>query len=237
MTSDRQWTIYLAQDKHLDYGWCGSPSEVEVRMAALLDYYLDQAERSGGRWNLDGTIWAEVYRRYRGEAGYRRLLNAIRKGHIGYAANYSVLLWGLLSTELAIRACCGSLEIERSVRKRCKTALIMENYGLMWGAANILTECGFAYLGRGVYPLRAESYIGRREPYPLFWWQAPNGRRILARWDLYQGTDTWGGYAEAFKLARLAGEGWDAFHLQSAGDRNTPSVYRKRRAFIRASWE
>lgn len=24
----RQWTIYLAQDKHLDYNWCGSTTEI-----------------------------------------------------------------------------------------------------------------------------------------------------------------------------------------------------------------
>jgi len=41
---DRQWTVYLAQDKHLDYNWCGSTTEIELRMAALLDYYLDAAE-------------------------------------------------------------------------------------------------------------------------------------------------------------------------------------------------
>ena len=49
MDTSRQWTIYLAQDKHLDYGWCGTPTEVEVRMATLLDCYLDQVERTGSR--------------------------------------------------------------------------------------------------------------------------------------------------------------------------------------------
>ena len=28
----RQWTVYLAQDKHLDYNWCGSTEEIESRM-------------------------------------------------------------------------------------------------------------------------------------------------------------------------------------------------------------
>ena len=232
MTSNRHWTLYLAQDKHLDYNWCGANTEIELRMATLLDGYLDQAERAGGRWNMDGTLWFEVYRRHRGEAGARRLLDAVRKGQIGYAANRSVLLWGLLSTELAVRACFGSLPIQQATGTSNKTALIMENAGLMWGAANTLAACGIAYLGRGIYPLRAESYNHKREPYPLFWWEAPGGKRVLVYWDLYKGTHTWGGYAEAFELARLAGEGWDAFQLQSLGNRNTPDVYRKRRAYI-----
>lgn len=65
MSFNRQWTIYLAQDKHLDYNWCGTNTEIEVRMVSLLDYYLHQAEKNGRRWNLDSTIWVDVYRRHR----------------------------------------------------------------------------------------------------------------------------------------------------------------------------
>jgi hypothetical protein len=232
MDTGRKWTIYLAQDKHLDYNWCGSTSEIEARMAALVDYYLDQVELMGSRWNLDGTIWLDVYRRQRGEAGAGRLLDAIRRGHIGYGANQAVLLWGMLSAELGIRACYGSLSIEQTTRTPNQTVLVMENAGLPWSVASVLTECGFLYLGRGIYDLRAKSYVHQREPYPLFWWIAPDGRRLLVRWDLYEETRSWGGYAEAFKLASLAGEEWDAFHVRRFGDRNTAEVYRQRVAYI-----
>ena len=234
-TSARNWTIYLAQDKHLDYNWCGSTTEVELRMVALTDYYLDLVERTDARWNLDGTIWLEVYRRHRGDEGAQRLLKAIREGRIGYAGNRSVLLWGILSSELAIRACYGAGSIEQAVQQPAKTALIMENPGLSGGAANILAECGFPYLGRGIYDLRAESYNQHRQPYPLFWWLAPGGKRILVRWDLYQNTGSWGGYAEAYQLAALAGEKWDANHVRSCGDRNSPEVFEKRKQFIAAT--
>ena len=228
----RSWTIYLAQDKHLDYNWCGSTTEIELRMAALLDYYLDAAEREGLRWNIDGTLWEEVYRRHRGQAGRARLYDAIGNGRVGYAGNYAVLLWGILDTETAIRACYGAMAIEKSTRVPARTALIMENPGMTWGIANILTEGGFDFVGRGIYRLRAESYNARRQRYPLFWWQAPNGKRILVRWDLYRDTKSWGGYAEAYALAAMAGEKWNAFHIQSVGDRNSPEVFQKRTQFI-----
>ncbi|MHB1319124.1 MAG: glycosyl hydrolase-related protein [Anaerolineae bacterium] len=228
----RQWTIYLAQDKHLDYNWCGTPAEIEARMVALVDYYLDQVETTGSRWNLDGTLWLDVYRRHRGDGAAHRLYQAIRDGGIGYGANHSVLLWGLLSTELAIRACYGALPIEQATGRPSGTVLIMENFGLPWGVASTLSESGFSYLGRGVYPLRAESYHKNREAIPLFWWLAPNGRRMLVHWDLYQETGSWGGYAEAFELARIAGETWDAYHVRDFGDRNTDEVYQRRVAFV-----
>ena len=232
MSSTRRWTVYLAQDKHLDYNWCGTTTEIELRMATLLDYYLEQAEKWGARWNLDSTIWREVYRRHRGERGDERLLAAIRKRLIGYAATRSVLLWGVLSTELGVRACYGSLPIEQATRTPNRTALIMENPGLLWGAAGVLSACGFSFLGRGIYDLRASTYIHGRPDCPLFWWKAPDGTRLLVHWPPYAGTQTWGGYAEGFELARLAGEQWDAFHLQDFGDRNTPSVFRKRKKYI-----
>jgi len=235
--SGRQWTIYLAQDKHLDYNWCGSTTEIELRMAALLDYYVDRAERGAVCWNLDGTLWEEVYRRHRGEDGAKRLHDAIRDRRIGYAGNYAVLLWGILDTETAIRACYDAVPIERATGVRARTALVMENPAMPWGVANILTECGFDFLGRGVYHLRAQSYLPRREPLPLVWWQAPNGKRILMRWDLYADTGSWGGYAEGYCLARMAGEKWDAFHMNSCGDRNSPEVFQKRKEFIRQTVE
>ena len=234
---DRQWTIYLAQDKHLDYNWCGSTTEIELRMAALLDYYLDAAERNDVRWNLDGTLWDEAYRRHRGEAGSARVYDAIRRDRIGYAGNYAVLLWGILDTETAIRACYGAIQIEKSTGVPARTALVMENPGMTWGIANILTGCGFDFLGRGIYQLRAESYCRNRDPYPLFWWKAPNGKRILVRWDLYHDTKSWGGYAEAHGLAAMAGEKWNAFELQLFGDRSTEEVFGKRKQFIQQTIE
>ena len=231
MTS-RKWTVYLAQDKHLDYNWCGTPAEIETRMAALVDYYLDETLETGGRWNLDSTIWADVHRRHRGDEGASRLFDAIRDGRIGYAANHSVLLWGILSTDLACRACYGAVAIEAATRAPAETALIMENHGLPWGIATILTEAGLPNLGRGIYTLRAESYAGKREPYPLFWWEAPNGRRVLVHWDLYDDNWRWGGYAEAYALHKMAGEEWDAFHLQDFGDRNSDEVFEKRVDYI-----
>ena len=233
----RQWTIYLAQDKHLDYNWCGSTTEIELRMAALLDYFLDAAERNEVYWNLDGTLWDEVYRRHRGQAGSTRLHDTIRKGQIGYAGNYAVLLWGILDTETAIRACYGAIPIEQTTGVPARTALVMENPGMTWGIANILTDCGFDFLGRGIYWLRAESYNDKREPYPLFLWKAPNGKRILVRWDLYQDTKSWGGYAEAYCLAEMAGEKWNAFELKSFGDRNTEEIFRRRKQFIQQTIE
>ncbi len=235
--SGRHWTVYLAQDKHLDYGWCGSATEIELRMATLLDYYLDLAEQDRACWNLDGTIWDEVYGRHRGQACSERLHRAIRDGRIGYAGNYAVLLWGILDTETAIRAALASASIERSTGVRTRTALVMENSAIPWGVANVLTECGFDFLGRGVYDLRAESYLGRREPLPLAWWEAPNGKRILMRWDLYADTESWGGYAEGHTLLNIAGEKWDAFRIQSFGDRNSPEVFAKRKEFIRRTIE
>ena len=229
---ERNWTIYIAQAKHLDYNWCGTTTEVELRMAALMDFYLNQAEREAGRWNLDGTLWADVYRRHRGEEGLARLHRAIRNGGIGYGGNHSVLLWGILDTETAIRANYGAVPIENASGQPANTALVMENPAMTWGVANVLTSCGYDYLGRGIYSLRADSYLHNRQAYPLFWWKAPNGRRLLVHWDLYDSTKAWGGYAEAFRLMELRGARPDARRLQRLDRNDSPDVFQKRKQYI-----
>jgi hypothetical protein len=99
----------------------------------------------------------------------------------------------------------------------------------------VLTECGFDFLGRGIYWLRAESYNRRRDPYPLFWWQAPSGKCLLVHWDLYDTTQTWGGYAEAFHLLKLAGVRPDAGRLQETDVCDDEDVFAKRKAYIDAT--
>lgn len=232
MTASRTWTIFIAQDKHLDYNWCGTQTEIEVRMAALVDGYLALAEEDRSIWNLDSTLWYETYKRQRGPEGAQRLARELRRGTIGFAANHSVLLWGLLSTELAIQSFYQSLAIDKQTGIRSDTALIMENPGMMWGVAGVMTACGLPYLARGIYDLRAEGYNSKRQPYPLFWWLAPDGKRVLVHWDLYTTTGAWGGYAEAYRLAELAGENWDALNIQTPGDRNTFAVYDQRVEYI-----
>jgi hypothetical protein len=74
--------------------------------------------------------------------------------------------------------------------------------------------------------------VPQRASYPLFWWIAPDGQRLLTHWPPYDSTRTWGGYAEASELLRLAGEGWDAFRLQHVGDRNTSEVFAARVDYI-----
>ena len=233
--TDRTWIIYLAQDKHLDYNWCGSTPAIEARMALLLDYYLERAEAGATSWNLDGTRWLAVYRRQRGAAAAERLLHAIRQRRIGYAANAAVMLLGLQPLELALRAFYAARLIEQATGVSADLALAMENVALPGGFANVLSACGVTFLARGIYPLRAESYYALRQPFPLFWWRAPDGTRILVRWDLYEDTSRWGGYAEAFALAQAAGETWDALQVRSVGDRNTDAVYAQRVAYIHAT--
>ncbi len=88
----------LSEDKHLDYSWCGSPSN-ETRTAAWST--LPRSHREEWRsLELEGTLWLEVYRRQRGDAAAGRFLQAIDEAGIGYAGNAPSA--GLSGWELAI---------------------------------------------------------------------------------------------------------------------------------------
>ena len=70
-------------------------------------------------------------------------------------------------------------------------------------------------MGIGNYPCRrwfalpgqrriqsAQSHLKEKVPFPLSYWEGPDGSRVLLRWDGYEDTHKWGGYSEAYVFWR-----------------------------------
>jgi hypothetical protein len=201
----RHWTIYIAQDKHLDYGWIHPVEQVVERMNLLTDYHLDAAERVGLRWNLGNSIWVEEYLRARPSARRERLLTALRSGEFEVAALWLVPFPGVPGTEEILRGLQAARELERAYGIPVRTASLQEVPSLPWGYATILAGANVPYAVKGAYDLR-NPHLRERDPYPLAAWEGPDGSRVLLKWDLYAGTNEWGGYAEAYRLWRSSGD-------------------------------
>ncbi len=195
----RCWTVYVAQDKHLDYGWIHPVEKVVERMNVLTDYHLDAAERIGLRWNLDTSIWVEEFLRARPAARAERLLAALRVGDLEVGAFWVVPLPGFMGTEELLHSLYYARHLEEDLGIPMRTAAIQEAPSLSWGLATILAGAGIAHVVKGAYNLR-NPHLREREPAPLVHWEGPDGSRVLLRWDAYADTHSWGGYGEAYKL-------------------------------------
>ncbi len=195
----RHWTLYVAQDKHLDYGWIHPVEKVAERMNALLDYHLDAAERMGLRWNLDTSVWVEEFLRARPSARAERLLAALRAGRFEVGALWLVPFPGLMDTEEWLRSLYYARHLEEAYGIPVRTVSLQEAPSAPWGVATILAGAGLTRVVKGAYDLR-NPHLREREAAPLSAWEGPDGSRVLLKWDAYHKTDSWGGYAEAYAL-------------------------------------
>ena len=199
LTPPRRWTVYIAQDKHLDYGWIHPVEKVVERMNVLADYHLDAAERIGLHWNLDSSIWVEEFLRARPSARVEQFLAALRAGQLEVGAFWLVPLPGFWGAEEALRSLYYARTLQEELGIPVRTAALQEAPSLSWGLATLLAGAGFTHVVKGAYDLR-NPHLREREPQPLSYWEGPDGSRVLLRWDAYADTHSWGGYGEAYKL-------------------------------------
>ena len=205
--------IYIANDDHTDYIWSASESEYRAAFVRMLDYYLDQADRTAatssdlqGRFNADGSFWLWAYERDKSPAEFQRLIARIRDGHITVPLQPLVLLYGTMPAEAVIRSMYYPGRIERRENLRFELASDMENATQCYGLASLLAGAGAKYGWKGVCGC-ATSVTGLDDRgREIYWALGPDGRRILMKW--HSLSDTWpelnspnqssGGYAEAF---------------------------------------
>ena len=209
----RPWTIYIAQDKHLDYGWIHPVEQVIERLNVLTDFSLDHDMR----WNFESSIGVEEYLGARPSERGEQLLTKLRRGEMEVAANWLVPSPGILSVEEMIRLlgyahwlCAQGVPVQ--------TVLMEEAPSLSWGMASVLAGAGFSHLIKGAYDLR-NPHLKERDPYPLAWWEGPDGRRVLLRWDLYADTGKWGGYGEGWIFWKSASNAERAEYVEQTAAR------------------
>ncbi len=195
----KPWTIYVAQDKHLDYGWRHPVEEVIHRMNDLTDYYIRLNRDKKSRFNFDCTLWFEEYRNARPEGKFSRLAELLKSGEFEIGAFYAVLFNGIMTEEEFVQCLMPALRMEKEYGIKINTAVPTEVPSLNWGLSTILAGAGIKHILRGSYLLNNQNLMNR-EPYPLFYWEGPDGSRVLTKFDLFQDTCSFGGYGEARPL-------------------------------------
>lgn len=93
--SMRHWTVYIYPHSHVDVGYTNTQENVEFIHKRNLDVAMDLAEKTADypedarfRWNPE-VVWPiERYLNSESPEKKKRLLNAIRKGHISVDAGY-----------------------------------------------------------------------------------------------------------------------------------------------------
>ncbi len=207
-----QQRIYLANDNHTDIYWNADLAAYEDAFVDMLDYYVQKAKETAGevpgieaelpqfqsRFHADGTNWLWTYRQRRTPAEFDSLIDKIKSGHISVNMLSNVLNGGGMPTEAYIRSMLYAGQLERDYGIKFELATFMENQTLPYGAASILAGAGGRYSWHGICGCQSKILdIAQPRDREIYWWQGPDGKRLLMKWYSFQGLSSLGGYAEA----------------------------------------
>jgi len=188
----RRWTLYWLSTNRTDIGYTDLQERVLETHRENLDAALARLPgHPDYRWTAECAYQVISYLENRPAAARDALLAAIRDGKLGFQALFANLLTGLLDHETYARVVWPA-------------GLLAREHGLEFASAQqsgvpgqpltfplVLAASGVRYLATGVDPERALPLLpadeaarhhlaGEWTSYPqLYWWEAPDGSRVL----------------------------------------------------------
>jgi len=167
------------------------------------------------RWTAECALQVISYVEQRPPAAGRALTQALRDGKTGLSALFAHLLTGLLDHETFARAVWPAGLFARDQGLGYLAAQIADVPGQVATFPTLLAASGVRYLASGVNPERAAPLLsptaaaraqltGDWTTYPqLYWWQGPDGSRVLHwRFDGYADGPRFGFDVGADEMAR-----------------------------------
>jgi hypothetical protein len=179
-TPTRLWRIYCAPATHTDIGYTDIQDEVIELHNRNTDLALELIERYPDyHWNLESAWAAQMWLRDRPGWRHEEIYEASRKARLGIESSYLNMLTGLCSTEELIHNLYYSARLHREKGVPFKSHTLTDAPSHVWTLPTILANAGIKYLSVGVNQTRAPLFkkdIHKKSP---FWWEGPDGSRIL----------------------------------------------------------
>lgn len=188
VTPQRKWTVDVIHHSHLDIGYTDPQAMVLVQQLGYIDAALDlmdltddEPDDAKFRWNIEVTWPLRHWLRRRPAAARERLMARMREGRL----EVNALPFSMHTEAYAIDELAHTLDFATELRDLygvpIESAMQTDVPGATVGLATLLTDAGVRNLAV------AHNYAGRSIPYLLdgqelrrpFWWQAPNGMRLL----------------------------------------------------------
>jgi alpha-mannosidase len=142
-------------------------------------------------------VWE--YEHNKSAADLARLMSRIKDGHISVPLHPLVLAYGGMPAEAVLRSMAYAGQLERRFQFRIPIAAAIENQTHPWGLAGLWAGAGGRYGWKGVCGCASKlsSVTLSNRDQEIYWATAPDGSRILMKWNSLNTNDSMGGYAEA----------------------------------------
>jgi alpha-mannosidase len=180
----RRWQVYLVHGSHQDIGYTALPPDVDEYQEQYIDTAVATAQATAGypaearfRWTMEHAWSLENYVQDRAPAEIQPVAALLQSGQFELGASYDNQLHDLSTSEqMARQMYSGARTLAERFGISINTSVQDDVTGETWQDIQVLSKAGVKYLYLGPNATRAPR---PQDPPALFWWQAPNGSRIL----------------------------------------------------------
>ena len=184
----RKWSVSLVHHTHLDVGYTDRQEVVLSNHLQYLDSVLDLVDHTSSwdddarfRWNIEVSWPLERWFASRGERDRRRMIDAVKAGHVSVGAMSLNMHTEACAIEELYEMVRFAVELQTNQGVAVTSAMQTDVPGGVTGLVEVLADVGVRYLSV------AHNYAGRSIPYLIggerlerpFYWRAPSGKRVL----------------------------------------------------------
>jgi hypothetical protein len=190
LTPQKKWKLFEVPQNHIDAGYTDyRPKAYEVHNRNL-DQAVEAIESHPWyKFNLDGSFDLEQYWLHRDQVRQDSVVQALKNDRIGLPALSFTLDTGLASQEELYRLGYYSQSLGRRYGIPVEYANQTDLPAHGWALPSFLSAQGIKYLNIASDPYRGPIlYYGRLNEKSPFWWEGPDGSKILTwySWDYIQ---------------------------------------------------
>lgn len=182
----RHWDVYIYPHSHVDIGYTNTQENVEFIHKRNLDVAIDLANATANypkeaqfRWNPE-VMWP--VERYLGSATpdkKKRLLDAIKQGHIALDAGYINTNTSACSDEELLELMRNAKQMERLTGKSVQIFVQVDIPGVSWGLVSAASQMGVKYV-LSLFNGGDRTGLSPEVSFRPFWWEGPDGKsRVL----------------------------------------------------------
>jgi hypothetical protein len=177
----KKWNIFLVPHTHLDVGYTDYQAKVAEAQSRTLDEAIQMIhDHPDFRFSPDGYWCVRRFLEGRGEEQRNQLFQLIKDKKIFLPTVEASVLTGFPSLETLLRSLYPAFRFNQEHGGDPDYADITDVPSYSWSYASVMAAAGLKYFVAGSDNYRAPVLLlGRLHEKAPFWWQGPDGGRIL----------------------------------------------------------
>ena len=177
---NRAWTVYIVHHSHTDIGYTDYQEQIEDQHVEYIRQVLSilrQPQKADFRWVCEGLWGVERFWERATAREREQFIREVQAGRIGLSGNY-LNMTEAIAESVWQDTLTQAHDFCRSLGLRATCAMSADIDGYSWGFADSLAQQGVSALLSLIHTHHGRTAPGG--PQTGFWWEGPQGNRVLA---------------------------------------------------------